>query len=417
MIQSQLGYKPITNPYENAGKPGMGMATKPKPAAVKPNVTPAAMPGPGTSLAGIGGQLGHLVKPNVDAGARPTGIMGKGAIGMGPIVPPGTPPGGFGDFFANSPRGQMGEEAFARSQAEYLKSPAARVMQTMTGTSRPTVQPRPNLTPAAHPAPAAAPASSGGVPGARTSTFGSGGDLRGTQILPGTDPRLSRTQGQVDTARNALAGGPDRFELAGQRYKDFLTESAPGDFDSIRMVGQRAGASGTIGSGMEARGFADTGRAIESARGVARNRFLGDALEGTIQDRRNQFSDLSGYEDQLNRQDTGYRDEARAERGYQSDAAQRSLDNRRQQALDEDFLTGTQFDRNERHTMNQADIGFRANPADYLLQAASGQQGVANQGGVDLAELMRQYALGRSQIPPTSGARVPQRGNLTQSGY
>jgi hypothetical protein len=41
--------------------------------------------------------------------------------------------GGFGDFFKNSPRGQMGEEAFRKSQEAYLKTPEARIPMTMQG--------------------------------------------------------------------------------------------------------------------------------------------------------------------------------------------------------------------------------------------------------------------------------------------
>lgn len=364
--------------------PGARPAVKPAAPSVNAQRPPVVggLGGPG-GLGGLAGKVGSIVgapppRPQISGGTPATANPLSSATlpatrfdpatqGMpGMPIPAGHGPsgiqGGFHDLIAH-PSGNSRSDMNGDGQIDMLQP----------GHGMPTSAP-----------PAQAPASSSGIPSsyASTSTFGPGGDLRDKQILPG-------------------GSGVDRFGLAQSRYKDFLDQSAPGDFDAVRMVGQRAASRGTLGSGMEARGFADTGRAIESARGAAKNTFLNDALQGTIQDQANQ------------------RAEARGERTYQAGAAQDSINNRRQQQLDEETLTQGGFNRDEARIRDLMDYGSSGNPADTILAGARGAQGAADQGGSNLAELMRQYALGRSAIPPTAAApaaRIPQRGNTTAQG-
>lgn len=378
------GYQPPASPLGTT--PGALPSVKPAAPSVNAQRPPIA-----GGLGGIAGKIGSIVgapKPQISggtpatAGPLPLGGAGGSITGFAPRplnpatqgtpgmpIPAGHGPGGgFQDWLAST-SGNSRSDMNGDGQIDML--------QPGHGMSGPAPA-------AAAPAqaPAQAPASSSGIPSsyANTSTFGPGGDLRSTQILPG-------------------GSGVDRFQLAQSRYKDFLDQSAPGDFDAVRMVGQRAASRGAVGSGMEARGFADTGRAIESARGSAKNTFLNDALQGTIQDQANQ------------------RAEARGERTYQAGAAQDSINNRRQQALDEETLTQGGFNRDEARIRDLMDYGSSGNPADTILAGARGAQGAADQGGTNLAELMRQYALGRSAIPPTTAAaRTPQRGNTTAQG-
>jgi hypothetical protein len=241
-----------------------------------------------------------------------------------------------------------------------------------------------------------------GVPGA-ISTFGAGGDLRNKQILPGQDPRLATTERDVNAARDNLATGPDRFQLAQDRYKQFLTDSAPGDFDALRALRQSEASSGRIGSSMEAKGFADLGSRIQAARSSAQNQFMTNALEGTIQDRRNNLSDLSGLEGQQFDQGQASRNEYRGERGYQAGQAQQSWDNNRTKTMDEEALTQGQWNRDEGRLHDMTGLGYQGDPSGTMLDVAGQIQNGANQSGGDISDLLKQYAYGQSVDP----SRIP----------
>lgn len=94
-----------------------------------------------------------------------------------------------------------------------------------------------------------APATLGGppsglpAPGGPTQQFGPGSNLIGTQFNPTASGRLGGTQGQVNTAQNAVAGfQPGQFQGIG-------AGTAPGGLDAARTAaeGAQVGQLGTIG--------------------------------------------------------------------------------------------------------------------------------------------------------------------------
>lgn len=369
-------------PIASVPSPVVNPIVRPAPMSQAPAAAPAAGK-PAINVASVGGSM--LPAPAPAPGAAPggmTGFVSPGSLAAGgdssapngrhdlPGLPGSTWDAAHGGIVKPLPHESPGGGGLSSMLQQIMAQKGA-------AGDRPPVPGHPALGMPGGVRPIGAPAAGGSPSYGNISSFGPSGDLRDKQILPGQ--------------------GADRFGIAQQRYNQFLQDSAPGDFDSIRAVGQRAGASGTLGSGMEARGFADTGRAIAQAQGSARNRFLGDALEGTIQDQANQ------------------RQEFRTERGYQGDTNQQSINNSRQAQLDSDYLTGTAFDRDYRHTGQVADIGFRNNPSGDILNAASGQQGAADQSGTDLAELLRQYAYGQSTTDPAAAQWPQPAGSIPQT--
>jgi hypothetical protein len=290
----------------------------PKPAPTGGTAPTAAAPPP------TGVQL-PLVKPAAPA----------------PVIPPGTP--------AAAPPKQM---------AGYLTGgglPSMPVSRLAPGVPGSTINPgaqqtQGQLADLAHqltggvPAMNGPTAAAGHVPGASVSSFGPGGDLRSSQVLPDQ--------------------GVDRFKLAQQRYDEFTKANQQGDFDMTRAIGQRAGAAGRLGMGSVDDEYNRLARTLGDRNASARNSYLTDALEGTIGDSRQN------------------RDEIRTERGYQGGAAQQHLDNQ------------------YRELQANQQIGYQGgSPWDTLL-GGSGQLGQqAGQSGNGLYDLLRQYAYGRSVDP------------------
>ena len=184
-------------------------------------------------------------------------------------------------------------------------------------------------------------------------------NLRNKQIAPGGE-------------------GASRSELA-QRTFDLIREQGEAGFQAdIRKVGQSAAKFGRIGSGLTTSDLGDVAQ--------RRNEFLGRA-------QRDLAIRTSGDEIGDRRSDRG---ELRTERGFQDELAQRSIENARNQRLDEDFLKGTEFGR-------ERDVN------DLLLRAAGPGGGTANEllastdllpEGTSPFDFLQEAALSRSQQAP-----------------
>lgn len=117
---------------------------------------------------------------------------------------------------------------------------------------------------------------------------------------------------------------------------------------------------------------------------------MGQSLAGANAGQRFQTLDAAqGLEGQQVAQDAGVRNELRGERGYQADAAQNALNNRTNQALLEDQLTGSQHARN----LQDAEFGYSGNPAALTAQIGQDYSTDANQSFATAADLMKQQQL------------------------
>lgn len=236
---------------------------------------------------------------------------------------------------------------------------------------------------------------------------GNDGALTGQTYVPGGDPRLAATQGDVTHAQAALVNAPsvsDETEQLYNRYRPLLTNGAQNRFAAakgvfqnlaesqdlsrqrgIRSIGQAASALGRTGAGMTTNDLTD----LESSLGNERERTLrqlsADTTEGDINDR---FRTLgAGFEgasannaDRYRRvgalQDVDHqqfdqgrsnRDEYRTERGFQVGEHQRSLENRVRQRELENAEREARF----RRGVVQSSLGGQGTPSfeDVLRQA------------------------------------------------
>lgn len=259
----------------------------------------------------------------------------------------------------------------------------------------------PSVAPATAPAmtpPSVAPA----IPGAATSGFGPGNDLRTTQIAPSTSPRLAGTQGMVDAQAGKLASGPDRFQLAQDRFKTYADQTDPAFQASIRAATQNAAANGAIGSGMLGTTYGDLGLQRSRDLQAERDTLFGNALEGTIGDTRANVGLLAGLEGQQYGQDAQSRNELRGERGYQNGMEQQAYDRGIQGLTLEDALTNSAFGRGQA----QEQAGEANNPANtqLLLSGIYGDQ--AKGAGQALAGLVQNTATNNALKGPY-GQPVP----------
>lgn len=259
------------------------------------------------------------------------------------------------------------------TQAPQIQPVAQQGLAPMTPPAVPAPTPMPAAPPqlgaaSAVPGTPAAPA----VPGAATSSFGPGNDLRGSQITPTTDPRLAGTQGAVDAQAGKLANGPDRFQIAQDRFKTFSDATDPAFQASIRSATQHAAANGAIGSGQLGTDYGNL--ALQHTRDLANERsgLFSNALEGTIGDTRANVGLLSGLEGQQFGQGVDQRNELRGERGYQNGMENQAYTRGVQGLTLEDALTNSAFGRGQA----QSQAGEANNPAQtqLLLSGLYGQQ-------------------------------------------
>ena len=258
----------------------------------------------------------------------------------------------------------------------------------------------------AAPAAASAPGTPSVMPA--TQSFGPGNDLRSTQINPTATPRLTGTQGLVDQTANKLATGPDRFNLAQDRFKTFSEQTDPAFQASLRSATQKAAANGGIGSGMLSTDYGNLELARERELRGERDTLFNTALEGTIGDTRANLGLLSGLEGQEYGEGAQDRNELRGERGYQTGLEDQAYQRGVQGLTLEDALTNSAFGRGER----QYQTGMGGNPAQMqmLLSQLYGQQG--EQAGTALSNLIGSTTennilktiYGQGQPAPAGGA-------------
>lgn len=264
----------------------------------------------------------------------------------------------------------------------------------------------PNIIP---PPPGTTPAGGGGSVPVSLNQFSPGADLRNTAITPGTDPRLASTQGQVDTARDALSTGPDRAALAAQNFQ-LLRDSTQPQYDAaVRQVGANAAKFGRIGAGMTTNELTSLDQSRERDLLQAQKGLSLDAAGSTLADRQAILSSLGGLEGQQYGEGASGRNELRGERGYQTDFAQQGLTNEQNRLGLEDTLTNSEFGRNQERARTLAAIGGSSDPTAALGGQADYYGGQAGASGQSVAELLANaaYQRGTTAAPAPTAPRPP----------
>lgn len=376
--------------------------------AVKVPLPPPIMVNPGQPTSQPVTGAPAAAAPMIGATSPPpvTGVPAAAAPLLGGLTPPPSTPAGRSEgmpWATTQPvggvpitNGQIGGPGWATNMGPGQVGGSG--FQPWTGTT-PVLKPGQNLAPVQGGPIASAPFNpTAGKPSTGQGAivpFGPGNDLIGQQINPLADPRLQRTQGAVDSAVNALQGGPDRAQLA-QTYTDIWNQTTNPQYEAdLRRATQLASANGRLGSGMLTTSYGDITANRDLQRNQAQRGFLTEALGGTIQDRLNNVNALTGVEGQQFGQGAAQRSELRGERGYQQGLDQQGLQNEIQRQTLEDFLLNSQFGRDQSQINSLLNYGFGGqNPAGAYLNA-SGQQGAGATGASQsVYDLLAQYFAG-----------------------
>jgi hypothetical protein len=234
------------------------------------------------------------------------------------------------------------------------------------------------------PVPPASMAPEGVVPPA--STFNAENNLINSQINPGADPRLSKLQGYQDTALDKMFNGPDRNAMALDQYKTWEADTAPDYEHAITDATDAAAAHGQIRSGQLTNRYGDLSRQRALDLTTARNRYMQNALEGSIGDIRANYSAAADAEAQANSEGRSARNETRGERDYQRSLAEQAIARRIAQNQAE---TGTAL------TQYQAGNNL-PDPTGALAEGAGLAGAESAQGSQDIGALIRAW-LARNQ--------------------
>lgn len=224
--------------------------------------------------------------------------------------------------------------------------------------------------------------------------FGPGNDLIGQQINPTANPRLQGTMGAVDAATQALAGAPDRQQLASDYFQSLLAQAQPQFDQNIRSITQRNAAAGRLGSGMYGSNLVDAATQYQQNIANAAGDLAYNTGSQAFSDRLSGLGALSGLESQQFGQGQAQQDALRQERQYQYGLDQNAVDRQVQQQQLQDYLLNSQFNRDQSRINTLAGLGYGGNPSGTYL-GASGQAAGQAAGGNDLLyQLLAQYGMG-----------------------
>lgn len=260
--------------------------------------------------------------------------------------------------------------------------------------------PRPNIGPMA-------PQDQGGA----ITDFGPGNDLRFQQINPLDSARTNRLSDQTSAAADKVANGPDLAKAG----LDKLAELRQGLSEDRRIgmqdIGRSAAKFGRLGAGQTTSQLGDLESSLQARELAAEKGLSGDLTLQEAADRRANAGTLAGLQDQSFGQGAQQRNELRGERGYETDTAQRDLENRiRQRALEEELTQGA-FGRD----LATAQTGLQA--GQIQGQTAQGEQ---QAGGDVLSNLGLQDSLAQymTQYPGVRRPRAnaPDQWNLPEQG-
>jgi hypothetical protein len=245
-----------------------------------------------------------------------------------------------------------------------------------------------NVSPVAPPLPTQLPDGNGGaimVPPPQISPFSADSNLINSQINPTAGPRTMELQGLQDAALRRTLTGPDRNAMARDQYSTWEAETAPGFEHSLTDATNAAAAHGQLRSGMLTNRYGDLARQRLLDQTTARNRYMQQALEGSIGDTQRGFENVSGAAGRAFNEDLSGREELRGERGYQRSQAEQALLNRirqqqaESQAESQDFGQGAEL----------YGMGNAGDPTGAYESAAAGAGAAASDESAQMAALIR----------------------------
>lgn len=252
--------------------------------------------------------------------------------------------------------------------------------------------------------------------------FGPENDLISQTILPESDPYLTtpiqrapserymKLMGLTDDQINQIVKGPDRVQMAKDKWDNFVKQTDPDYQLSLRNATDQAAANGRLFSGILTNKYGDVATTRARDLDVARNNFLGDAADKAVKDKFDILSALRGvsadaynadsdnYNSQVSERDSlrdyggSVRNEARTERDYQRSMAQEALLRRILQYQMETGQQQQEFDNGQ----TLFNTGNEGNPTNLELGAAGQELGQADEGYNDIAELLKLWAQRRS---------------------
>lgn len=217
-------------------------------------------------------------------------------------------------------------------------------------------------------------------------TFSADSNLIDSQINGMADPRTLKLQGMQDASLEKMVNGPDRNAMALDQYKTWEADTAPDFEHDITDATDAAAAHGQIRSGQLTNQYGDLSRRRALDKTTARNRYMQQALEGSIGDTRANYSATADAAAGAEASGRSARNEQRGERDYQRSLAEQAIARRIQQNAAE---TGT--------ALTQYQAGNSAPDPTGALGEAAGLAGAeAGQSSADMAALIRAW-LARQQ--------------------
>jgi hypothetical protein len=147
--------------------------------------------------------------------------------------------------------------------------------------------------------------------------FTASSNLVGTQINPSESPQDAQYRTLQSNAANTVANAPDRNALAQQQFQTFTQATDPAYQAAIRDATKAAAANGGIGSGMLSNEYGTVAEQRARDLDVAKQGYMQNALDQSINDRYKSLDALSGTQAQQFNQDQTTQNALRGERNYQ----------------------------------------------------------------------------------------------------
>jgi hypothetical protein len=222
------------------------------------------------------------------------------------------------------------------------------------------------------------PATDGGLPGIGPTNMPAQPVGMGAVAQTGVTPQNALTNSLL-----SRGAGADRFKIAQDQWDAFTKASAPQYEADQRSAMRRAAAGGALGSGMLQTSLGDLASNRALAMDTQKQNLLSEALKGTIGD---QF------------QDVGI---AQQQQGFQQGQQGQAFDQNLRQALTEDTLTGSKFQR----ALQSLGAGGQGNPADMAMVLSQMFGGQSSAAGSSLAQFLS--GMGQKSAGTAAPAQAP----------
>ncbi len=235
-------------------------------------------------------------------------------------------------------------------------------------------------------------------------TFSPGDDLRFSVIDPGTfspSADSTRARGLTMSALENAMTGPDRGQIAQDRYGLLLEDLAREEARSTRDIGRKNAAWGTLGSGMVTTDLADMGTEFQRLRVRGAQELGLDTADREVADRiarANLGSNVGSMFGNEDLDQAGFlqsqRNELRGERGYQYGVGRDAVADKESEGRYNEYLQNSRFSR----SMQILDMMERADAsADPIAALQSYEASLRAQGDHSTADEIAEQIARRRQ--------------------